>query len=132
MTSPNLRADSSRDEQAVFQYVDWQDVYKTEKPYQVFSAIPETDLPEQRSTNLVFKDGPLEHIYDARGKKNDFDLDTHGFAFREHRLSSVDFAVGQEIEDRYLSEVESLLREDLDEVDQVYCFDWRVSMKSRA
>ena len=37
-------------EQAVLDYVDWQDVYAKEKPFQ-FSAIPNSSLAKETMTN---------------------------------------------------------------------------------
>ena len=80
-------ADEPSNEHATFQYIDWQNKYEYEKPYQVFSAVSIEQLDGAESTNLVFKDGPIETIYDARPALADFQLDVNGFAFCQHHLT---------------------------------------------
>ena len=113
------------DEEASFLYLDWQELYNTEKPFQIFSAIPEHAI-DQRATNLVFKAGPPEHINDIRGNEASFSLDVHGFAVRKHVTSLQNFENVSEIESVYLREIEELLKSEVEDVDQVFLFDWRV------
>ena len=115
-----------QDEEATLQYLDWQDLYETEKPYQLFSAISSEDLPNRRTTNLIFKEGDRELIRDVRKTESQFTLDRQGFTFISHRTAIQDFKSSEEIENGYLPEVETLLQREMEGVDQVYFFDWRV------
>ena len=116
----------SKDEEAKLLYLDWQDLYNTEKPFQIFSLVPDHDLPDTRSSNLVFKEGDTEVIHDARGMEPAFCLDKHGFAFRRHKTQMRDFEHAEAMESIYLPEVEALIKKEVEAVDQVYLFDWRV------
>jgi hypothetical protein len=115
-------------EQAMFKYVEWQDLYKTERPYQILSALPEED-PDVRSSNLIFHDGPPQEVEDVRGQESKFSLDDHGFQYIPHSsgLSSADLKNEALVETRYFDECENILRDHLDDVSQVVFFDWRVS-----
>lgn len=107
-------------------YVDWQEKYKIEKPYQLFSALSEIDSG-LRTTNLVFRDGPPEIMHDIRGLSIDtFTLAKQGFQFCQHNLVPGTVESTSTIETQYLPEMEALLRQEVDGVDQVYFFDWRV------
>ena len=58
-------------------YLQWQDKYLVEKPYDVF--IPESeDVPEENATNLAFNLGD-EVIRDIRSSSTKFTLAEHGF-----------------------------------------------------
>ena len=113
-------------EEAVLNYLDWQDVYAKEKPFQLFSVVPNSGLAEERTTNLVFKEGQLELICDVRGEESSYSLDEQGFAFRAYPTSLRDFSNRENIENVYLSEMEDLLKREVENVDKVYFFDWRV------
>jgi len=117
---------TSRDETASLTYVDWQNIYCTEKPYQIFSAVAASDLLGTTTTNLVFKDGPDECIHDVRGSESAFSLDSQGFAFCQHKMREAGFEDSDHIETKYLPEMEALLRREVACVDKVYFFDWRV------
>jgi hypothetical protein len=119
-----------RDEDAVLTYLDWQELYTVEKPFQLFSAIADPKLLGHRTTNLIFKDGDVERIHDVRGVEFQFNLDTHGFAFCSNHLHTYDFDDSQWIEKTYLEEMEKVLRREVSYVDQVYFFDWRVQKDS--
>ena len=114
------------DEEANLLYLDWQDLYNTEKPFQIFSVVPDSNLPYQRTTNLVFKEGSAEIIRDVRGTESQFTLDKHAFAFRECPTKLQNFGSAEDVENIYLPEVEALLKRELEGLDQVYFFDWRV------
>ena len=114
------------DEQAVLNYLDWQKLYGTEKPFQLFSVVGGGHLPDQRTTNLVFKEGEVETIHDVRGTESHYSLNKQGFTFRIYPTRVHDFGVRDEVENVYLPEMEELLRREVEGVDQVYFFDWRV------
>jgi hypothetical protein len=119
-----------QDEQARFKYLKWLDLYKIEKPFQLFLDIPE-DSPDQRRSNLVYEDGPAETVRDVRGHEADFSVDRNGFAYIKHdfTLSNEEFQNNSVVESTYLPECEKILRENLEGVDRVHFFDWRVSTR---
>ncbi|KAH8746035.1 methyltransferase CmcJ [Hyaloscypha finlandica] len=105
-------------------FLDWQELYETEKPFQIFINIP--DEPEdKRTSNLVFEDVEVA-VHDVRGREKDFDLDANGFRFLKHSSILDDFHSKALIEDIYLPEVEALLRKEVEDVDKVFFFDWRL------
>ena len=113
-------------EQAALNYLHWQDVYAKEKPFQLFSVIPSSGLAGERTTNLVFKEGQVEFIRDVRGEESSYSLNDQDFAFRVYPTCLQDFKVRENIENVYLSEMEDLLKREVESVDKVYFFDWRV------
>lgn len=109
-----------------FSYLQWQDLYNSETPFQILIEIP-SDAPEQRKTNLVFAPGPPEIVRDIRAE-NDVSLDKNGFALMEHQVSldGQDWYDVQKVEGVYLPECEQLIRKRMDGVDRVHFYDWRV------
>ena len=107
-------------------YLDWQELYTVEKPFQLFSAIADPNLVGHPTTNLIFKDGEVEHTHDVRGSESHFTLDTHGFAFCSHHLTTQNFEDRKWIKETYLKEVGTVLHREVGHVDQVYFFDWKV------
>jgi len=108
-------------------------LYKTEKPFQIFTNIPPEAL-DQRTTNLVFEDHAVQ-ITDIRSLpekvlKRDFTLDQKGFVYEKHKtkMKKENFDDQDMIERVYLPEVEDLIRKELEgrEVGKVFIFDWRV------
>ena len=115
-----------RDEAARLMYLEWQDLYHSEKPYQVFSSAVGNGALNAKPTNLVFKTGNEEIIHDARGKEETFTLDEHGFAFANNTTKITDFEDQIQIENVYLQEVDELIRHEVEGVDEVFFYDWRV------
>ena len=68
----------------------------------------------------------MEYIRDVRGEESLHSLDDHDFAFRAYPTSLRDFSVRGNIENIYLSEMEDPLKREVEGVDEVYFFDWRV------
>ncbi len=114
------------EEKATLQYLKWRDLYETEKPYQLFSAVTQHDLPVRGATNLEWTEGDVETIHDVRGIVSQFALDKHGFAFRKAPTKFRDFESTEQIEKIYLPEVEDILKLEVEGVDQVHFFDWRI------
>lgn len=110
-------------ETAAIQFVKWQPLYEKEKPFQLFLDLP-PDVADQRKTNLVFETKQVD-IKDIRGEEHNFTLDGNGFAYGTiqgfHDIDSKD-----EVVQRYLPAVEDLLRQQVEGVDRVFIFDWRV------
>jgi len=113
------------DEKSRFTYLQWQELYKTQKPYQIFINLPE-HVPEIQQTNLVFKSGEDEIIHDIRGCEASYTLDDHGFILCKHQTEIKNWNDAREIESTYLPEMEAFLKKEVDEVDRVFFFDWRI------
>ena len=114
------------EEKTTLQYLKWQELYETEKPYQLFSAVTKQELPDRGATNLEWTEGEVETIHDARGIVSQFALDRHGFAFRKAPTDFRGFESTEQIESKYLPEVEDILRLEVEGVDQIHFFDWRI------
>lgn len=67
-----------QDAVGTFKYIKWLDLYKKEKPFQIFIDIPKT-APDQRFTNLSYEERE-ETFRDVRGQEESFTLNDHGFA----------------------------------------------------
>ena len=114
------------EENATLQYLKWQELYETEKPYQLFSTVAKQELPVRGATNLEWTKGDVEIIHDVRGRVSQFTLDTNGFAFLKVPTNFRDFESSEQIEKIYLPEVEDILWREVEGVDQIYFFDWRI------
>lgn len=106
-------------------FLDWQELYAREKPFQIFIDIPD-DAEDQRSSNLVFKNVQVPLI-DVRTIPDNFSLDANGFIFRNYKTNVSDISNRETVETAYLPEIENILREEIPDVDRIYIFDWRVS-----
>jgi hypothetical protein len=95
-----------------------------EKPFQIFIDIPE-DAKDQRTSNLVFETQEVQ-VYDASVATKQFTLDTTGFMFRKHNTRVLDFTDKFMVEEVYLPEMEALLKQEVEGVDRVFFFDWRI------
>lgn len=110
-------------ETTTFTYLEWQNKYQYEKPYQIFTALSDTSFP---LSNLVFRDGSPERVQDARGREDSFDLDSSGFAFRKDELPPGGFESSEWVETEYFARMEEVLRNNLSDVGKVHFFDWRI------
>ncbi|TAQ90712.1 hypothetical protein B7494_g1008 [Chlorociboria aeruginascens] len=110
-----------------FHYLEWQDIYKVEKPFQILIDLPK-DTPVARKTNLVFSEGFEENVADVREHIRDFNLDTHGFTYATHttQLEGVAFNDKTQVENVYIPECEKILRDAMDGVDQVHIYNWLI------
>ena len=111
-------------EKASIQYLKWDPLFNKEKPFHVFMDIP-LDAKDQRVTNITFEDHDVE-FHDIRGCEETFSLDTNGFMVRKHQPDAMHFASREAVESQYLPEIEHFLKREVDEVDRVCFFDWRV------
>lgn len=110
-------------ETAAIQFVKWQTLYEKEKPFQLFLELP-PDAPDQRKTNLVFETANVE-VRDIRGEQDGFDLDNNGFMYRTFD-NFYDLSERAEVQDKYLPAIENLLKQEVEGVDRVFIFDWRM------
>ena len=71
---------STMDKRIKLSYLQWQNKYLVEKPYQVFVPLP-VGVPEESATNLAFDFGDEEVIRDIRStcSSTKFTLTEHGF-----------------------------------------------------
>ena len=106
-------------------------IYKEEKPYTLFLPSLEKDTKTTNCEYVVHDGIPVE---DARGREAEFNLDSCGFAFLEHKsqqhCSCKDFESienGESVVMPYLRECVQVLKSYLNPT-RVLCFDWRVSV----
>jgi len=114
-----------------FSYLQWQDLYTTEKPYQILIDLPGGTEETQR-TNLVFCDGPTEHVSDVTGRESSFTLDRSGFTFLKDALPirPSEFNSRTIVECLYLPACERIIRRALGDVDEVVFYNWRTRTSS--
>ncbi|KAH9212213.1 methyltransferase CmcJ [Leptodontidium sp. 2 PMI_412] len=117
---------SSGDVTASLNYLQKLDIYQHEKPFEIMMDIP-SDAKNQRQHNTKFE-AREQTIRDIRELKYQFTLDKHGFMVREFRstLDRLGRIDGTMVEGVYKPEVESLIREQVSDVDQVFFFEWRL------
>jgi hypothetical protein len=131
--SKTLNLRSSANEQSIkisLKFLKWQELYEIEKPFQIFIDIPK-DAEDQRDTNLVFETVEI-NASDVRGWLQDLSIDTHGFVYLTHPTAFTDFTNKTAVEALYLPEVEKVLKQELDNVDRVFFFDWRVRLRTQS
>lgn len=85
------------------------------------------DAKDQRQNNTKFE-ARYQTIHDIRGSTENSTLDENGFTIREFRscLDSKGTIDRERVEGEYLPEVEHLIRDQVQGVDQVFFFEWRV------
>jgi len=113
---------------ATLKFLRWQALYEIEKPFQIFINIP-TQVKDRRTTNLVYEDVQV-NLRDIRYLQNSFDLNEHGFTYIKHVTHVQSFTDRAVVEEQYLPEIEKLIRSNIEDVDRVHFFDWRVSWTS--
>ncbi|KAI1415842.1 hypothetical protein F5Y13DRAFT_177940 [Hypoxylon sp. FL1857] len=105
-------------------FLQWKELYKIEKPFQIFINIP-ADAEDKRSTNLSWKT-KSKAVRDIRCLETPPSIDEFGFTFRYHPSRLADFSSKEQITSTYLPEVEEIIRAELNNVEKVFIFDWRV------
>ena len=105
-------------------YIKFLELYKREKPFSILIDIPK-NAPDQRYTNVVYEDRE-ETFHDVRGKEQTFSLNDHGFTYRHHNFEFDDYEDREAVEAGYLPKVEQFIRAEVEDVDKVFFFDWRV------
>ncbi|EXJ74854.1 uncharacterized protein A1O5_01550 [Cladophialophora psammophila CBS 110553] len=110
---------------APLKFLKWLPLYETEKPFQVFINVPE-DAQDQRTTNLAFHNVEV-HILDVRNfPPHYFSLNEQGFMYRLQKFDPTHIADRKKVEELYLPEMEALLKAEVEDVDRVFFFDWRL------
>ncbi|KAF2000919.1 methyltransferase CmcJ [Amniculicola lignicola CBS 123094] len=108
---------------ASIQFLRWDPLYVTEKPFQAFL---DKDLAAdgERNTNLSWEEKDLT-ISDFRAHKEFQDIDNHGFTSRKI-VGFKNLADRNKIEKLYIPTVERLLQSEIEDVGTVFIFDWRI------
>ncbi|KAF4237414.1 hypothetical protein CNMCM8980_005508 [Aspergillus fumigatiaffinis] len=116
---------------AKFNYLKWQDIYRTTRPFS--NALALSSLDKQQGHNLIFERGEAQRVTDARGIESSFDLDRNGFIYRTHKppLTAEEFTDAEKVETAYLADCERIFRDEVDNVTDVLMFDWRSSSKAQ-
>ncbi|KAF7128316.1 hypothetical protein CNMCM5793_002858 [Aspergillus hiratsukae] len=111
---------------AKFNYLKWQDIYRTTRPFSNALALSSSD--KQQGHNLIFERGEAQRVTDARGIESSFDLDRNGFIYKTHQppLTPEEFTDAQKVEKVYLADCEKVFRAEVENVTDVLLFDWRV------
>jgi hypothetical protein len=111
------------------QFLQWTDLYLTEKPFQLFLDI-DPNAVDQRKTNLVFEEKDIR-VTNLRGQEHLFSLDQNGFIVRKFPEAASCFQEAPPDENligaNYFPAVERLLRKEVDGIDRLFLLDWRVS-----
>jgi hypothetical protein len=130
--SPPPTPNSTQKQEAILSYFSPQPHHSLEKPYEftpeAYSHRASLTHHPQAINNLTFEPRVLE-IQDIRGKEAEFELDVHGFCFLKRETGVRDLRDEREVQERYLSEVERLLREVLGKDGRkvrVVAFGWKV------
>jgi hypothetical protein len=113
-----------------FEFLQWQEKYNKEKPYEVFiplSTFSDSNVPR---SNLAFETRQVR-IRDARGDESGFALDTTGFEFVKCPIAMHNLKNRQVVSDIYIPEMEKFLQSyiqpDNPQDVRTLCFDLRVS-----
>ena len=114
---------SAMDKSIKLSYLQWQDKYLVEKPYQVFVPLP-VGMPEESGTNLAFDLGDEEVIRDIRSSSIKFTLSEHGFTTCWMEMSPHLFSETEIIND-YIPATCELVKAAVN-AETVIPFDWRV------
>lgn len=109
-------------------FMKWQDIYKVEKPFEVFFDPPQGAV-DRRRTNIVLEEKDVP-FHDVRGREKSYSLDTNGFMYCQRPYSFDNFQDQKAVEAIYFPEVESIIKSMVDGADKVTIFDWRVSASS--
>ncbi len=113
---------------ADFEFIEWQELYKKEKPYEIFIQFPQGLKHEQNNrTNLVFKKYEDNIVEDLRGKESQFDLDKNGFQILDLPTPFRHWHDRKAVETQYMKECADILGQILDDVDSIYFYNWRAS-----
>ncbi|KAL7791168.1 putative 7 alpha-cephem-methoxylase [Trichoderma afarasin] len=117
----------AKDETVQLNYIEWQDKFATEKPYEVISEAPAGFPRANFSCSLAAP----ETIHDIRGREKLFNLQDHGFQIWKHD-HTVDTFDKASVEQNYLPSLDILLKDVLGPGTETYFFDWRIRSSDRS
>ncbi|KAI9663986.1 MAG: hypothetical protein M1821_007477 [Bathelium mastoideum] len=122
MPSITLPPPLSKDIQVQLEYLADLPLYKTTKPLQYVPGFEN----DQRST-VCLNSGPPETLHDVRGTALDnFTLDDNGFKYVKAPTDFRDWNSQDAVAEIYISEMEALLRKEVEGVDEIVIFDARI------
>ncbi|KAI0127981.1 hypothetical protein BJ170DRAFT_397584 [Xylariales sp. AK1849] len=113
---------------ASFDFLQWQKLYETQKPYEVF--LPISSFGKHQGTvprtNLVFESKDVM-VKDVRGQAETLSLDEQGFQFVKSR-TMVDLKDREAVTQAYIPAMERLLQSHIGNGEPVrtFCFDVRL------
>ncbi|CAI7587580.1 unnamed protein product [Penicillium discolor] len=124
-------------------YLQWQTNYTHTKPYRVAQfGRKRKNNGQKKPHNLVFREGDaVETIRDIRGTteaegNQRFTLEINGFVYSRYPpplfTNPKDFGAPDHIQNIFLPECEAILRNEIEGVDQVFIFDWKIRKKKSA
>ena len=117
---------ASLDELVELRFLQWQELYKEEKPFEIVTDAIQGS--ENRRTNLVFGTNGQQTVRDVRGREKDrFALDNHGFAYESKPCPFDGYDDKQRIIEEYLPWAESIIKHEVGDSGCIFIFDWRVS-----
>jgi hypothetical protein len=128
------------DIQTKLKYLQWQSSYTGTRPYRIaqFGRKRKHD-DENKPHNLIFQEGDVaETIRDIRGTthgegNHEFSLETNGFVYREYPAplftNAKDFGDPDHIQKVFLPDCERILKTEIEGVDRIIIFDWKVSTR---
>ncbi|KUJ07019.1 uncharacterized protein LY89DRAFT_767351 [Mollisia scopiformis] len=116
-----------RNETTTLNYAKWLPIYEKEVPYQIISAF----AGNYKKTNLELGPAPCpEVIHDMCGMESNFTADSHGFQVCHQETTIQNWTNREVVESQYFAEMESLLKKEPDDVDEVFFYDWRRPRKN--
>lgn len=112
---------------AKFQYIVWDDRFKTEKPYQILSGLSENSPISK--TNITFERSVHEEtVTDIRENPTAYSLDTSGFSVHKIETEFADWFDREKVESQYLPQIVApFLRKHVENATHIIAFDWHVS-----
>ncbi|CAG8899823.1 unnamed protein product [Penicillium egyptiacum] len=123
-------------------YLQWQTNYTHIRPYRIAQFGRKRKNNEQKTPhNLVFQEGAVaETIRDIRGIEAEgtwsFTLETNGFVYRRYPsplfTNPKDFGDPYHIQNIFLPECEAILRNEIEGVERVFIFDWKIRKRKSA
>jgi hypothetical protein len=130
-----MPCDNSGDIETKLTYLQWQNSYTKVRPYRIAQFGRKKSKNEQpKPHNLVFHKGEdIETIRDVRGIDDDqkFSLEANGFVYRRYpppwSITPKDYYDPEQIRNVFLPECEAILRNEIEGVDRVFIFDWKVN-----
>jgi len=122
-SSLTLTKMANGDVEADLFYLKRLELYEHEKPFEMYMDIP-ADAPDQRGRNTEFE-VKSQVIQDMRGRIGEFTLDGFGFCVRRFPVTPGSLKK-EDVQENYLPQVEQFLKDEVDGVDLIRIFDWRV------
>jgi hypothetical protein len=113
-------------------YLHWQPTYTQTRPYRI-AQFGRKKKNDEQAHNLVFRKGDFaETIHDIRGVNEDtkYTLETNGFVYARHPppifTQPKDFLDPDQVRNVFLPECEAILRKEIEGVERIFIFDWKV------